>query len=260
MGDMNKNKPQSVIGIFAHPDDETVFAGGMAAMLVQRGIPVHFLSATRGEGGELGDPPVVDDAAKLGVVREAELRCAVEKLGVTVSFLEYIDPRVGPNDELSPFEADFDTLVEQFAANIRERKVDVVLTHGADGEYGHPAHILIYEAIVACVCDHTPEVLVYTTAANMPGAEDRILNQSQPAHFALDISPWAELKVAAMECHCSQHALFKRRRKLKEVAEALRKVESVHRIWPPVEQGDNLDDGFATVLRDAGAWTPEFDE
>ena len=250
----------SVVGIFAHPDDETIFMGGLTAMLVERGISVHFVCATRGEGGEAGEPPIVSDISWLGRAREYELRCAANMLGARVSVLDYVDPRIGPDAELSPFKADFDTLVGQFAAIISDRQADLILTHGADGEYGHPAHKLVHRAVMACVRDHHLEVPVYTVAALVPGIDDHIWNKSQPAHYALDITPWAETKIAAMECHQSQHALFKRRRKLNTVAEALRRVESVHRVWPETASGDLPDDAFARILRDAGAWTPEFED
>jgi LmbE family N-acetylglucosaminyl deacetylase len=251
---------RSVVGIFAHPDDETIFTGGMTAMLVEKGIPVHFVCATHGEGGEAGEPPIVSDIDQLGPAREQELRCAASTLGAAVSVLDYVDPRIGPNEELSPFEADFDALVEQFAAIISELQADLVLTHGVDGEYGHPAHQLVHRAVMACVRNHHLEVPVYTVAALVPDIDDHIWNQSQPAHYALDITPWAATKIAAMECHRSQHALFKRRRKLNTVAEALRSIESVHRVWPETANGDLPGDAFARILRDAGAWTPEFEE
>lgn len=250
----------SVVGIFAHPDDETVFIGGIAAMLAEKFIPVHFVCATRGEGGEAGEPPIVSDLSRLGRAREYELRCAVNMLGAGVSFLDYVDPQIGPDEELSAFEADFDTLVSQFASIISDLQADVVLTHGADGEYGHPAHKLVHRAVMACLREHRPTLNAYSVAALVPGIEDRLWNQSQPAHYVLDITPWAETKIAAMECHQSQHALFKRRRKLKTVAEALRSLESVHKVWPVSGNGVLPDDAFAQILRAAGAYTPDFDE
>ena len=100
-----------------------------------------------------------------------------------------------------------------------------------------------------------PNTLVYTVAARVPTLEDHIWNQNEPAHFALDIRPWSEAKVAAMECHVTQHALFKRRRSLKTVREALRTVESVRRQWPEVPEG-LPQDLFASLLQQAGAWIP----
>lgn len=246
---------RSVVGIFAHPDDETVLAGGLIALLVQQHSRVHLVSATRGQGGELGEPPVVADRARLGAVRERELRCAAQTLGASLTVLDYVDPTIGPDEALYPFVADFDRLARQFADIARQQQANLILTHGADGEYGHPAHRLVHQAVLSGVRRMLPNVLVYSVAALVPSIEDRLWNTSEPAHFALDIRPWGETKVAAMECHVSQHALFKRRKQLTTVREALRTVESVRRQWPD-PHGETPDDDFARLLRTAGAWTP----
>jgi LmbE family N-acetylglucosaminyl deacetylase len=62
-----------VLCITAHPDDESVFAGGTLALLALRGAEVKILCCTRGEGGEAGEPPLCSRAA-LGALREVELR------------------------------------------------------------------------------------------------------------------------------------------------------------------------------------------
>jgi N-acetylglucosamine malate deacetylase 2 len=254
---MKTTRIKSAVCYFAHPDDETILAGGIIALLTQQGIAAHIVSATRGEGGELGDPPVVERQEQLGAVRESELRCAARALGATVAALEYIDPVIGPDDLLMPFEADFDTLAHQFATIARERRADLILTHGAGGEYGHPAHQLVHQAVMHAIRTHYNNLLVYTVAANVASIEDRLWNADEPAHLALDIRPWAEAKIAAMECHVSQHALFKRSKQHQTIAEALRVVESVRRVWPVGAPDEPPNDAFAALLRLAGAWTPE---
>jgi len=246
----------SVLGVFAHPDDETIMAGGALAMLHTRGVPTHLVCATRGEGGERGDPPVVADQAALGPAREAELRCAAGELGVTsLTLLGYVDPVVGPDGELSPFAADFDELAARIADLIAGCRAAVVLAHGPDGEYGHPAHRLIHRAVLAAVQTYAPATLFYSVAAGVPGIEDHLWNASRTAHLALDIDPWLAAKIAAMLCHRSQHALFKRRRGLARVEDAPRHVESFYREWPPAGDGPP-EDAFADLLRAAGAVTP----
>lgn len=246
---------RSVVAIFAHPDDETVLAGGIIALLVQQGIPVHVVCCTRGEGGDLGEPPIVPRRDLLGAAREAELRCAVKALGASLTVLNYVDPLIGPDDVLSPFEADFDTLARQFVDIGRKRQANLVLTHGADGEYGHPAHQLVHRAVVTGMARALPETVVYSVAALVANIEDRLWNKNEPAHLALDIRPWSEAKLAAMECHISQHAVFKRFRNLQTVQETLRTVESVRRQWPDTH-GEPPQDAFARLLRTVGAWEP----
>jgi LmbE family N-acetylglucosaminyl deacetylase len=247
---------RSVVCFFAHPDDETILAGGIIHLLVQQRIPVHIVCATRGEGGELGEPPVVPRRELLGAAREAELRCAAQQLGASVETLAYIDPTIGEDEALYPFEADLDRLTAQFMSIARQRQASLLLTHGADGEYGHPAHRLVNQAVLHGAQHLLPRSLVYSVAALVPDIEDRLWNRSEPAHLALDIRPWGAVKLAAMACHRSQHALFLRRKNLKSLAEALRTVESVRRQWPPVRD-ETPRDAFANLLRTAGAWEPQ---
>ncbi|MCU0497270.1 MAG: PIG-L family deacetylase [Anaerolineae bacterium] len=247
---------KSVVGFFAHPDDETVLAGGLTAMLIQQNIPVHLVCATRGEGGETGPSVLMLRRETLGAAREAELRCAAMALGASVEVLNYIDPTIGQDEVLRAFEVSLDTLARQFAAILHERRADLVLTHGTDGEYGHPAHQLVHRAVIAAVKQYFPRALVYSVAARVPTIEDDLWNQNQIAHFALDIRPWAAQKIAAMECHASQHELFLRKSNQNTVSETLRVVESVRRMWP-VSDDEPPQDAFANLLRLIGAWSPE---
>lgn len=247
----------SILCFVAHPDDETITCGGTFGLLAKQGVSMHIVCATRGEGGELGEPPVCS-REELPAVREAELRCAVQAMGGDgVTFLGYEDPLVGPDDALFAFEADFDTLVKQISDLIRQHEPALVLTHGIDGEYGHPAHLLMHQTVKAAMLALNNPPLFYTFAASVPGMEDRLWNQNEPAHLALDIRPWLDVKVAAGECHASQHALFMRSREAKTVREALRTVEAYYRYLPPLETGEPPHDDFADMLRAAGAWQPE---
>ena len=247
---------KSVMVIGAHPDDETMLVGGTLALLARQGAAIHLLCATRGEGGELGEPPVTT-RRELAAVRESELRCAADALDATsVRLLDYVDPLVGEDEELYPFESDFNTLVGQISGAIHDVAAELVLTHGQDGEYGHPAHQLLHRAVNTVIAQIAPRPLFYTFAANVPAIDDHIWNESDPAHLALDIRPWLDAKHAAAMCHKTQHALFTRRHPGKTVRDVLRTTEAFHRYWPPVERGTQPDDAFASLLRAAGAWAP----
>jgi LmbE family N-acetylglucosaminyl deacetylase len=246
---------KSVLVVGAHPDDETMLLGGTIALLTSMGIAVHLVCATRGEGGEQGEPPLAS-RADLGALRERELRCAAAALGIaTVTVLGYVDPLVGPDDELYPFEADFLTLTGQIRSVIRQVGADLVLSHGSDGEYGHPAHRLMHRATLYAVQASAHPPILYTFAAFVPGIEDHIWNETEPAHLALDVRPWLDVKEAAALCHVSQHALFKRHHNQATIREALRTTESFHRYLPEID-GGCPQDPFADLLRAAGAWMP----
>lgn len=237
----------TLLCIVAHPDDETMLCGGILAGLAARGVQIQVLCATRGEGGEMGEPPLTTREL-LGRMREQEMRCACEKLGVhSVQFLDYIDPTVGPDEDLYPFTEDEETLYHELLASMHRQRPDIILSHGRDGEYGHPAHRLLFriawrafqnwlagkKVLPRDVADR-PEPYFYTIAAAVPGHEDRIYNDSEPADLVLHLegTPWLEAKATAALCHATQHALFKRRKKAQTVREVLRRVESLHRYWP----------------------------
>jgi LmbE family N-acetylglucosaminyl deacetylase len=246
---------KSALVVGAHPDDETMLVGGTIALLASSGVRVHLLCATRGEGGETGDPPICT-REQLGAVREQELRCAASALGAAgVQVLGYVDPLVGPGQELYPFEASFDTLAAQIRGAIRAAEADLVLTHGQDGEYGHPAHRLLHRATRAAVEHSARRVLLYTFAALVPGIEDHIWNKSDPAHLALDVRPWLDAKEAAALCHKSQHGLFRRRYPGKTIRQVLRTTEGLRRYYPSADEGP-VHDSFAELLIAAGAWMP----
>ena len=234
----------SVLCVVAHPDDETMLCGGTLARLAAAGVEVSVLSLTRGEGGETGEPPLCD-RAELGRVREHEMRCAVQKLGVShLDFLDYVDPDVGPNDTLFAPEADFDVLVGQIAEVVRRQKPDVVLTHGSNGEYGHPAHKLAHTATRQAAGTGSAPVLYSFQASYAAHPYTRLANPDDPADIVVDVSVYLDQKEAAALCHATQNALFVRRRSKQAgrkitVREALMTEEAFHRHWPPAPTEDD---------------------
>ncbi len=250
-----------VVFFGAHPDDETVMFGGTLAALAAHGVHTTVVCATDGRGGEHGDVAEAATPSALARVREAELRCAVRALGVhELILLGYQDPPVGPNNELYAFAQDEDALVEQIAELLKKTRADVALTHGSDGEYGHPAHIQAHRAVARAVRQHAPHVLFYTVAAYVPQFPDHLWNAHDMAHLALEITPWFEQKHAAMLCHRTQHQLFLRHRKLQNVRQAVRTLESVRRHHPPLAPGKPPQDPFAQTLLELGAWRPQVRE
>lgn len=243
----------NVLAFFAHPDDETMLAGGALALLAGRNVQIHYYCATRGEGGEVGEPPLCG-AAELGAVREAELVCAVGALGgSSLTFLGYVDPTIGPDNVLYAFDAQLTVLAGQVAASIRQHQPAAVFSHGSNGEYGHPAHRLMHQAVsvaVASLGDQAP--LFYTVLAAYPDhPRPRLVNKDDPAHFVLDISAVKEKKVRAALCHATQNALFVRQASKDaghavSVPEVILSSESFHRVYPALRApaGEPAPDGI----------------
>ncbi len=248
-----------ILAFFAHPDDETMLCGGTLALLAQQGVRVHLLIATRGEGGEMGDPELCT-RGQLGRVREGELRCAAQHLGAaSLTVMDYHDPLVGPENQLFPFTDDMDSLAAQVIEAAHLRHAEVILAHGINGEYGHPAHKLVHEAAqkaVHSLADAAP--LFYTIQGAFPGhPQPRLANADAPAHIVIDISPVMDQKTAAALCHRTQHALFVRHmsqetgRKIM-VEEVIQPLESLHRVLPAVNGSPKVQDKLADLLWKSG--------
>ena len=245
----------NILAFFAHPDDETMMAGGALMMLARRGLQVHYYSATRGEGGEIGEPPLCT-LEELGVVRENELACAIRTLsGSSLTFLGYVDPRVGPDNLLYPFDANLTMLAGQIAASIRQHQAAAVFSHGSNGEYGHPAHILMHQAVslaIASLGDQAP--LFYSAHGAYPEhPRPRLMNKDDPAHIVLDISSVREQKVQAALCHKTQNAMFIRNTSKEaghpvSLPDVILPTESFHRAFPSLASGERPDDAIAHAL------------
>ena len=130
-----------LLGVFAHPDDETFCAGGTFARYAGEGAEIMVVSATRGQAGQIRDA-AAGNRRTIAAVREAELRLACERLGVTkVRCLDHVDGTLA--------DAGFPALVDEVAEVICEFGPDVVITFGPDGGYGHPDHATISAATTA---------------------------------------------------------------------------------------------------------------
>ncbi|MBN2083886.1 MAG: PIG-L family deacetylase [Anaerolineales bacterium] len=140
-----------LLSVFAHPDDETFGAGGTLALYARRGVEVHLACATRGEAGEA--PPGLRGFASTGEMREYELRCAAEILGLAgVHLLDYRDSGMeGSPDNAHPralAAAPVAEVARPIVGLIRRLRPQVVITFDPIGGYKHPDHIAAHRAAV----------------------------------------------------------------------------------------------------------------
>lgn len=132
-----------IMGIFAHPDDESFQFAGTLARATAQGHPAAIVCATRGEVGEIADPALATPET-LGKVREGELIAACAAVGVhDVSFLDYVDAQLANANE---HEA-----VGRIVYHLRRFRPAVVATFAANGGYGHPDHMAIHRLTLAAV-------------------------------------------------------------------------------------------------------------
>ena len=121
----------TILGIWAHPDDEAFVAGGFLADAVRRGDRVVCMHMTSGEGGLLDRQPCPPET--LARVRRHELQDSLASLGVEEQrSLAYPDGYLDhvPGDDVVA--RIYDALVEV--------QPDLILTFGRDGFTGHPDH------------------------------------------------------------------------------------------------------------------------
>jgi len=142
------------MAVFAHPDDESFGIGGTLARYgADPNVRVVLVCATRGEAGEISDPELAAPE-RLGEVRERELRCACDVLGVdAVHVLDHRDSGMAGapenNDPRALTMADADEVVGEVVAHIRRERPDVVITFDEAGGYGHPDHVAIHHHTTA---------------------------------------------------------------------------------------------------------------
>ena len=199
----------TIVGLWAHPDDETYLAGGLYALAAHAGQRVVSVSAT---AGEQGAPPGCDTQA-LGIRRRRELRAALRELGVREhAVLGYpdggcpdIDPRVG---------------VASFTSVLEKVRPDTIVTFGPDGLTGHPDHRAVSGWATRAWQLVCPEArLLYVTTAPGFAERHRELHETIDAFapglplatpvddlaMRLRLDDWAlGRKVAALRRHHSQ--------------------------------------------------------
>jgi N-acetyl-1-D-myo-inositol-2-amino-2-deoxy-alpha-D-glucopyranoside deacetylase len=205
-----------VLAVFAHPDDESLLAGGTLAACAGAGVDVGALSLTRGELGEIADPALAtrDD---LGAVRAGELAAAGRALGA--SWTECLD---FPDGSLEWAPAD--EVREAVAQRISDHRPRAVITFAPEGLYWHPDHLATHRLTVEAVAGASEPLWLY--GATWPaGLAERLVSEVRalglavdlwgldPAAFGaeeesittvLDVRPVLAAKLAALRAHRTQ--------------------------------------------------------
>ncbi|MFD8543130.1 PIG-L deacetylase family protein [Streptomyces sp. NPDC059649] len=201
----------SLLGVFAHPDDESLAAGGVLARHVAAGARTGVVTATWAAGTQ----------------RAGELAEALRVLGAgEPRLLGYADARVPQSAPgRVPFvEAPLDDAVRRLVAHLREFRPEVVVTHdGYGGLPGHPDHVHTHRVTVLAVqaagLDQLypdagdpwrPSALYLAThprsvvraLAEVVGARKAVYSvPDEQVTAAVDVGPWLEQKVAAVLAH-----------------------------------------------------------
>nr|WP_306300593.1 PIG-L deacetylase family protein [Streptomyces sp. NRRL B-24572] len=202
----------SLLAVFAHPDDESLLAGGVLAQHAAAGARTAVVTATWAPDSRRA-PELADALAVLGAG-------APRMLG-------YNDAR---NPEAAPgrprlVDASLDEAVGRLVAHIRDFRPDIVVGHDALGQLtGHPDHVRTHQitllAVEAAGLAHLhPEAgppwrpaALYAATHSESGVgllgpllegvgKDVLAVPDSYVTTSVDVTPWADVKWRAILAH-----------------------------------------------------------
>jgi LmbE family N-acetylglucosaminyl deacetylase len=153
----------TVLGIWAHPDDETLLSAGLMAAARDAGRRVVCVTATLGEHGT--DDPRHWPPERLAAVRGHEVRASLAALGVSEHHV------LGITDGTCAGQPE-DFVVRRLARIVAEVAPDTVVTFGPDGLTGHEDHQTVSRWATAARALAAPSarLLYATTTEEFVGA------------------------------------------------------------------------------------------
>lgn len=211
-------KKQTVVAIFAHPDDEAFGPSGTLAKFAKAGANVYLLCATKGEGGE--NHLKEKDNQNLYDIREKELRCSAKKLGVKeVFFLGFTDGTLSNNL--------YHKMADKIIEIITPLKPEILITEEFRGVSGHLDHIAVsmISSYVFQKLDFIKKIMYHCVTkqyrALMPSDYFIFIppghDESEVDEIVDTTAVW-ETKIEAIMCHQSQ---------LKDVTRTLNRLSQV---------------------------------
>ena len=212
----------ALLAVHAHPDDESLWTGGLLAREASEGRATAVVTCTDGEFA---------DGSSFAVpgTRSKEWTAALQTLGVTSSaMLPYRDSGRSGHGDGSLCAAPFDDVVAHLVGRIRALRPAAVVTYDAAGGSGHLDHIRVHRATLAAIeAAAVPYLLpsqgpawaveaVWLATVPASLARDAAALGLQPAEVPstqddriavkLDVRPWLDTKWAALQCHASEFA------------------------------------------------------
>ena len=142
-----------IMGVFAHPDDETGMAATLARYALGQTSVVANVYCTRGEGG--GNMVGTQSGAALGALREAELRDCLTTLGVRYAyFLDQLDWAYTESIAATLEKWGKEQTLERLVHFVRALRPEIIVTMNpapTPGQHGHhqAAALLATEAFSA---------------------------------------------------------------------------------------------------------------
>lgn len=205
----------TILGIYAHPDDEGWTAGGVLAAACANGQKVVCITATRGDAGETADESRWPQA-RLAEIREQELLTSLGHLGDIEHY--WLNYRDGQLKNVPANEA-----IGRLTRSINRFNPDTIITFGPDGLTGHPDHKVVsgWVQAAAQASGKKPVVLLVRESAENYAAYGKTLHEVGNIYFAVEKEPVTiprksadiffvlppdahEKKMASLQAHQSQ--------------------------------------------------------
>jgi LmbE family N-acetylglucosaminyl deacetylase len=190
-----------ILVVTAHPDDVDFGAAGSVAAWTHAGVEVAYCIATDGDAGGSDRSVSRTDMAEL---RRDEQRKAAATVGVTdVHFLGFPDGRLEPSLELR----------RAIAGVIRRFRPDRVVAQSPERNWtriyaSHPDHLAAGEAALCAVYPDARNPFAFPDLLD-EGLEPHVVPElwlmtSERADRTVDVTPFFDVKLAALRSHVSQ--------------------------------------------------------
>lgn len=190
-----------IVGIFAHPDDETFGPGGTLARFAQT-HDVYIICVTNGDGKQASRKSEL----ALGRIRKKELKASAKILGIKqIFFLGYRDGSLQHNA--------YHEIAKKVTALLKKLKPETLITFEPRGVSGHIDHIVV-SMVTSFIFPEIPSIkklMKYCLSIERSAQ----MGKGYFIHFPLgytddeidevvDVSDVWDTKVKAMHQHVSQ--------------------------------------------------------
>ncbi|HSX01918.1 MAG TPA: PIG-L family deacetylase [Candidatus Saccharimonadia bacterium] len=213
----------TILGVWAHPDDESFLAAGLLAAAVRNGQTVVCVTATKGEAG-------VQDAAKwppetLGETRAAEMQATLEILGIRHhQWLDYPDGGCAA--------AATEQAVAKLAPVLARYRPDTIITFGPDGLTGHHDHCTVSRWATLAAAQQQPPPRIFH-AVHTPEQYEQHLKAADAKlnmYFNIDQPPLVPLEACAIAYDLPRDILSLKHRALLAMPS---QYEQLHKVLLP---------------------------
>lgn len=193
----------TLLGVWAHPDDEAYLSAGLMARTVDSGGRVVVVTATAGEHGTSDPdawPPI-----RLAALRRHEMRASLAALGVREH--HWLGHPDGACDNV-----DDESAVRAIGALIDEVRPDTIVTFGPDGMTGHADHQAVSRWTTKAWLRHPDVRLWYATL--LPTFHEEWVDVNDAVGLFPDpaAAPITPLDQTALVIHCDDEPSSRRRK------------------------------------------------